>query len=215
MRFISRSISATCIEYNFGSKIDKSISDMVLKVYRFLPQYIELKKAGIIDLVPSYTSLAIHFNTSCQLFKQQNAFDGFIEKALEQKYNHKPEEHTVYVEYNGQDIDEVCQMLKLSKGSFIDLHTASYSIAMIGFREYFPYLLGLDERLDIPRRESPRIKVKKGSVAIASGQTGIYPEDSPGGWNIIGYTDFDDFKALKPSDTIIFKEKDTKNAHKL
>jgi KipI family sensor histidine kinase inhibitor len=210
MRFISKNISATCIEYSFGSKIDKNISDMVLKVYRFLPQYIDFKKAGVIDIVPAYTSLAIHFNTSCELFKQANAFDEFIEKALEQKYNHKPREHTVYVDYDGQDIDEVCKTLKLTKDDLIDLHTTSYTIAMIGFREYFPYLLGLDSRLDIPRRDTPRTKVKKGSVAIASGQTGIYPEESPGGWHIVGHTDFNAFKTLKPSDIIIFKNKDAK-----
>jgi KipI family sensor histidine kinase inhibitor len=210
MKFISKNISATCIEYNFGSKIDKYINDMVLKVYRFLPQYIDLKKAGIIDVVPSYTSLAIHFNTASELFKQPNAYDHLFEKALKEKHIHTPEEHTVYVDYNGEDIDEVCQTLNLSKGAFIDLHATSYSIAMIGFREYFPYLLGLDEKLNLPRRETPRTKVKKGSVAIAAGQTGIYPEDSPGGWHIIGHTAFDAFKTLKPSDIIIFKTMDAK-----
>lgn len=210
MRFISKNISATCIEYNFGSKIDKHISDRVLKAYRLLPQYIDFKKEGVIDIVPAYSSLAIHFNTSCELFKQANAYDHFIEKALDQKHDHKPKEHTVYVDYSGQDIDDVCKTLKLSKDDFIDLHATSYSIAMIGFREYFPYLLGLDSRLDIPRRDTPRTKVNKGSVAIASGQTGIYPEDSPGGWHIIGHTDFNAFKTLKPSDIIIFKNKDAK-----
>lgn len=210
MKYITKNISATCIEYNFGSKIDKYISDMVLKVYRFLPQYIDLKKAGIIDIVPAYTSLAIYFNTSCELFKQPNAYDSFIQKALEEEHSYVPTEHTIYVDYSGQDIDDVCKTLKLSKDAFIDLHTASYSIAMIGFREYFPYLLGLDDKLSLPRRDEPRTKVKKGSVAIASGQTGIYPEDSPGGWHIIGHTDFNAFKTLKPADIIIFKNKDTK-----
>lgn len=210
MRFTSTNISATCIEYSFGSNIEKKVNEMVLKVYRFLPLYIDLKKVGIIDMVPSYTSLAIHFNTSCVLLKQPDAYDYLIEKALDTKNNDKPDKHTIYVAYNGEDIDEVCEKLKLSKSAFINLHTASYSIAMIGFREYFPYLLGLDERLYIPRRDAPRAKVKKGSVAIAAGQTGIYPEDSPGGWHIIGHTDFNAFKTLKPSDIITFKNKDTK-----
>ena len=210
MKYISKYISATCIEYSFGSKIDKKTSDMVLKVYRLLPRYIAFKKEGIIDIVPTYTSLAIHFKTSCELFKQPDAYDDFIEKALEQEYDHKPKEHTIVVDYSGQDIEEVCKRLHLSKDTFIDLHTSSYSIAMIGFREYFPYLLGLDERLSIPRRDSPRKRVEKGSVAIAAGQTGIYPEDSPGGWHVIGHTDFDDFQRLKPSDIIVFKNKDAR-----
>lgn len=210
MRFISKNISATCTEYSFGSKIDKKVNDMVLKVYRFLPQYIDLKKVGIIDIVPSYTSLTIHFNASCVLLKQPDAYDYLMQKALDEKHNDKPDEHTIYVDYNGEDIDEVCEKLKLSKSAFINLHTASYSIAMIGFREYFPYLLGLDEKLYIPRRDAPRAEVKKGSVAIAAGQTGVYPENLPGGWHIIGHTDFNAFKTLKASDIIIFKNKDAK-----
>ena len=185
---------------------------MVLKVYRFLPRYVELKNAGIIDIVPSYTALAIHFNTSCALLKDQHAYDDFITQALEETHSDKPVVHTIYVDYSGENIDEVCKRLKLSKDTFIDLHTSSYSIAMIGFREHFPYLLGLDERLNIPRRDAPRTKVKKGSVAIAAGQTGIYPEDLPGGWHIIGHTDFDAFKTLRPSDIIRFKNKD-RHAH--
>ena len=157
MIFIPKPISTTCIEYSFGTCIDKKINDMVLKVYRFLPRYIDLKKAGIIDIVPSYTALAIHFNTSCELLKEPHAYDDFIERALEETYNDKAIEHTVYVDYRGEDIDELCQKLKLSKRELIKLHTAAYSIAMIGFREHFPYLLGLDERLNIPRRDAPKV----------------------------------------------------------
>ncbi|MFC2073998.1 carboxyltransferase domain-containing protein [Campylobacterota bacterium] len=212
MNFIAKHISATCIEYSFGSKINKKCNDIVLKVYRLLPQLLDLKKVGIVDIVPSYTALAIHFNTSCELLKDMNAFNGFIEKALKQKHRDTPLHHTIYVDYNGEDLDEVCQKLELSKDTFIDLHASSYSIAMIGFREYFPYLLGLNNKLYLPRRDNPRSKVKKGSVAIAAGQTGIYPQDSPGGWHIIGHTDFDDFSSLRPSDIVIFKNKD-KYAH--
>jgi KipI family sensor histidine kinase inhibitor len=208
MEFISKHISATCLEYGFGSKIDKKISDIVLKVYRSFPKQVDLKKAGIVDIVPSYTSLAVHFNTSCKLLKDPHAYDDLIQKALKETDSEKPVEHIIYVNYSGEDLDEVCQRLSLCKSEFIDLHTGSYSIAMIGFREYFPYLLGLDERLYIPRRDAPRTKVKKGSVAIAAGQTGVYPEDSPGGWHIIGHTDFNAFKTLKPSDIIIFKNKE-------
>lgn len=212
MNFISRHISATCKEYEFGSQIDKKTNELVLKVYRLLPELIDIKKAGITDIVPSYTTLAIHFNTSCELLNDLNAFNHLIEKALVQIHDYTPAEHIIYVDYSGEDLDDVCQKLKLSKDAFIDLHASSYSIAMIGFREYFPYLLGLDSKLNIPRRDTPRSKVKKGSVAIANGQTGIYSEDSPGGWHIIGYTDFDDFESLKPSDKIIFKNKDN-HAH--
>lgn len=208
MKFISKQISATCIEYHFGSKIDKKTNEMVLKVYTLLPQHINLKKEGILDIVPSYTALTIHFNTSSELLKNPQSYDNIITKLLEEKLPLTPVEHSIYVDYSGEDLQTVCATLGLSKSEFINLHASSYAIAMIGFREYFPYLLGLDQKLYITRRETPRTKVKKGSVAIAAGQTGIYPEDSPGGWHIIGYTDFDAFKTLKPSDIITFKDKE-------
>jgi KipI family sensor histidine kinase inhibitor len=209
MNFTYTYLSSTCIEYNFGSIIDKKTSDWILKVYKFLPHYIDFKDEGIIDLVPSYCSLTIHFNSLCKLFDDPHAYDAWIYKALEAKSLDKPLQHTVYVNYNGEDLDTVCNTLKLTKNEFINLHAGSYPIAMIGFRAYFPYLLGLDKKLNLPRREAPRKCVPKGSVAIAAGQTGIYPEDLPGGWHIIGHTDFDAFESLKPSDIINFKAKDT------
>ena len=206
MNFTSNALSATCIEYRFGTNINKSINDTVLRLYRALPFFLDLKQEGIRDLVPSYIALAVHFTSSCKLFTNPHAYDQIIEELLSKKQVIKPKEHTLYVNYNGEDIDDVCKKLNLSKPELIDLHTNTYSIAMIGFREYFPYLLGLDEKLFIPRRDAPRSKVKKGSVAIAAGQTGIYPEDSPGGWHIIGHTNFDAFSTLKPADIITFKE---------
>ncbi len=208
MRFITKALSATCIEYCFGEHIDKNINDKVLNVYQWLPQLIDLNQEGILDIVPSYTSLALHFTSGSKLLKDPKAFDSIVNEALDRSRSYESNEHIIYVDYNGEDLQNVCQTLHLSKAEFINLHATSYSIAMIGFREYFPYLLGLNERLHLPRRDTPRTKVKKGSVAIAAGQTGIYPEASPGGWHIIGYTDFDDFTSLKPSDIITFKVKE-------
>ncbi len=208
MKYTIRYLSATCIEICFGSRIDKSINDDVLKLYQNLPRLIDRQKEAIIDIVPSYTSLTIHFSSSCQLITNPHAFDAIIDKALGFQQHLQITQHTVYVTYNGEDIDAVCKTLKLSKDELITLHATSYSIAMIGFRAYFPYLLGLDPKLVLPRRDTPRVKVPKGSVAIAAGQTGIYSEDSPGGWHIIGHTDFDDFESLKPSDIITFKVRD-------
>ncbi len=82
---------------------------------------------------------------------------------------------------------------------------------MIGFLPGFPYLIGLDERLSIPRKHTPALKVKKGSVAIGGSQTGIYPQESPGGWHVIGYIeeelllpDSNQKSLLKPGDKVRF-----------
>ena len=92
---------------------------------------------------------------------------------------------------HGPDLPDVAQRLQLTENEVIDLHTATkYTVLMVGFLPGFPYLGPLPEALHLPRRDTPRLRVPPGSVAIAGGQTGIYPQASPGGWHLIGHTDF-------------------------
>lgn len=87
----------------------------------------------------------------------------------------------------GIDMEEVSKTLKLPIEELVKLHTSNkYTVYGIGFLPGFMYLGGLPAALEIPRRKEPRLSVSKGSVGLASKQTGIYPQDSPGGWNIIG-----------------------------
>ncbi|MCL6265783.1 5-oxoprolinase subunit PxpB [Flagellimonas myxillae] len=87
----------------------------------------------------------------------------------------------------GIDLEEVANTLGLSQEQLIAHHTShEYTVYGIGFLPGFMYLGGLPGQLEIPRRKEPRLHVAKGSVGLAGKQTGIYPQDSPGGWNIIG-----------------------------
>ena len=87
------------------------------------------------------------------------------------------------------DIDQLCSMKNLSAEEAISLHTnQSYHVYLVGFLPGFPYLGFVDRKLEAPRLSSPRANVPAGSVGIAGLQTGIYPLDSPGGWQIIGRT---------------------------
>lgn len=87
----------------------------------------------------------------------------------------------------GIDLEEVSQSLKITTKELIEFHTSNqYTVYGIGFLPGFMYLGGLPSELEIPRRSEPRLSVEKGSVGLAGKQTGIYPQDSPGGWNIIG-----------------------------
>lgn len=96
------------------------------------------------------------------------------------------------------DLEEISRTKKLSKKEIIRLHSEPiYTIYFIGFLPGFLYLGGLNEKLSIPRRPSPRLQISKGSVAIGGNQTGIYPNDSPGGWNILGSTPITLFDPLK------------------
>lgn len=104
----------------------------------------------------------------------------------------------VPVRYNGPDLGELADRLQLPENEITRLHSGShYTVFMIGFSPGFPYLGPLPEALSLPRRDTPRLRVPAGSVAIAGRQTGIYPQDSPGGWHIIGHTDFSLFDAQK------------------
>ncbi|MEO6968986.1 MAG: 5-oxoprolinase subunit PxpB [Rhodanobacteraceae bacterium] len=90
---------------------------------------------------------------------------------------------------SGADLEAVAAHARLDIAQVIARHAAAeYTVAMLGFAPGFPYLLGLDPALHAPRRATPRNRVPAGSVAIGGAQTGIYPRELPGGWNLIGRT---------------------------
>jgi KipI family sensor histidine kinase inhibitor len=93
----------------------------------------------------------------------------------------------IRVRYDGPDLDEVARAVGLSRAEVVALHAgATYTVESMGFAPGFAYLTGLDIRLQVPRRETPRPRVPAGALAIAAGYTAVYPFDSPGGWHIIG-----------------------------
>lgn len=94
------------------------------------------------------------------------------------------------------DLEDVATTLGISLDRVVDLHTShAYTVYGIGFLPGFMYLGGLPKSLEVPRRAEPRQKVEKGAVGLAGKQTGIYPQESPGGWNIIGNCSVPIFKA--------------------
>ncbi len=150
---------------------------------------------GVRAIAPSYAALVLTLDLvmidragGCDVLQQQ------IARILDDRIDAFPpgrdvEIPTRYGGSEGPDLDQVARRLALSTSEVIALHSsASYQVAMIGFQPGFPYLLGLPERLQLPRRDSVRAQVAAGSVAIAGGQAGIYPSVSPGGWHVIGRT---------------------------
>lgn len=96
---------------------------------------------------------------------------------------------TIDVRYDGPDLPAVAELTGLRVGDIVDLHASgTYTVAFCGFSPGFAYLTGLDARLLVPRRATPRTVVPAGSVAIAAGYTSVYPSPSPGGWHLIGST---------------------------
>lgn len=111
---------------------------------------------------------------------------------------------TVPVHYDGPDIEAIAALAGIGPEELPEVHsTPTYQAAFVGFSPGFAYLLGGDPRLAVPRRTDPRVRVAKGSVAIAAGYTAIYPSDGPGGWHIIGHTDLRVFDTDRESPLLI------------
>lgn len=123
--------------------------------------------------------------------------------------------HLIKVRYGGEsgpDLEAVAAHAGLLPDAVIDRHCAAeYRVGMLGFAPGFPYLIGMDAGLAMPRHATPRTRVDAGSVGIAGAQTGIYPRSGPGGWQIIGRTDESLFDVsrecpalLEPGDSVRF-----------
>lgn len=142
---------------------------------------------GVRDVVPSFASVAVHGDWVAgkvirDWIGSVTAVDRLPEGA----------ERIIPVCYGGEcgpDLEAVAEFAELSVKEVVALHGgAVYTVAAVGFSPGFPYLLGLPERLWLPRRKTPRLAVAAGSVAVAGGQAGIYPFASPGGWHVLGRT---------------------------
>ena len=144
------------------------------------------------ETVPTYRSLMIHYDPGIIQFaplvqRLQSLLDGL--DLVEIPPSQVLEIPVLYGGEMGPDLDFVAQHAQKTPQEVISIHTSTeYLIYMLGFTPGFAYLGGMDERIATPRLETPRVKIPAGSVGIAGSQTGIYPIDSPGGWQLIGRT---------------------------
>lgn len=197
-----------CLCWELGSAIDRRTSLQVLYVYRLLKKNGELARLGVHDLVPSYTALAAHAGPLCDWEAVRRIVDGCIAAMPEgeDRLRERSVRHVLPASYHGEDLERVSEHTGLATEEIIRRHAAQeYLVAMIGFRPHFPYLIGLDPKLVTPRLDAPRLSVPAGAVAIGGEQTGIYPEASPGGWNIIGLTAPELLDTIEPGDTVVFR----------
>lgn len=204
--------SAIC--WSLGDAISSAGSARVLRVHRALKKLQREAKLDVLDVVPSYNSVAVYFNPiSVDIQQIQDHVQAVIDDddRTAAAKGSTPEilgKRTVLpVQYDGEDIERVAAHTGLSWKDVISLHVnATYSVAMIGFLPHFPYLIGLNQKLITPRLDKPRTHVPAGSVAIGGNQTGVYPCASPGGWNILGTTDPALLVHIEPGDYIVFRE---------
>jgi len=171
---------------DFGETIAPEIN---MQIRQLTIGFIDREIPGILEAVPGYTTLTLHYNPL------EISYDRLVDLTnaiLEEGYNReiaylKPK--VIPVWYNGPDLPVVSEHTGLSVEEIIERHTdAEYLVYMIGFAPGFPYLGGMDKILSTPRRSTPRLKIPAGSVGIAGEQTGVYPMETPGGWQLIGQT---------------------------
>lgn len=177
-----------------------------------------------VEIISTYSSILIIYDITIENINDEflNLKRLFLEQNKSRKTKSSIWEMPVcYDDDFGIDLEEFSRTKNLSKPEIISLHSeAIYTVFFIGFLPGFLYLGGLDSRLFLGRKAIPNLNVKKGAVAIGGQQTGVYPQDSPGGWHIIGNSPIELFNSsenppckIKAGDKVKFVSI-SKNEHK-
>ena len=200
---------------DLGNLISPALNNKILSMQQWLRQH---SFRGLKDVIVAYSSLTLQYdpfiiyNDTNQGYKWINQY---LEKCFNESGDHSPEIRNVSIPvcYElGHDLEEISTAKGLSVEEIIFIHSSlTYRVYMLGFLPGFAYMGTVDQRIAMPRKTQPREKVEAGSVGIAGWQTGIYPLDSPGGWQIIGRTPLKLFDAqaqtpalLRPGDEVSF-----------
>jgi inhibitor of KinA len=190
MRIQIQPLGDLALRVSFEDIISESINRII---QQFIIQLQEANLNGIVEWVPTYTTITI-------FYKPEVISYSLLVAALEKMEHtisnvHHSVERLVYeipVYYGGEtgpDLSYIANYHDLTEDEVISLHSSQeYLIYMMGFVPGFPYLGGLSQKLAVPRLEHPRPSVSAGSVGIGGFQTGIYPSQVPSGWRIIGIT---------------------------
>jgi inhibitor of KinA len=192
-------ISENAISLEFGDVINEEILGKIAGLNQCIKKN---PFVGLLSTIPAYTTLTLYFdpvwlmndpglNGSTTLDKISRYIKSInVETNIEQEmYNQIIQVPVCYDLTFGFDLQELSLFHQLKKEEIIEIHSSAvYTVYMIGFVPGFPYLGGLSEKLTSPRKQNPRPAIPAGSVGIAGQQTGIYPLETPGGWQIIGRT---------------------------
>ncbi|GAB3109917.1 hypothetical protein GCM10027055_08550 [Janibacter alkaliphilus] len=168
-----------------GLLVELGDLDAVLALYAALEQD---PPQGVLDLVPAAATLLLVLDpagTDVESVARQV-------RSVEVSGGSRPDggDLEVPVVYDGDDLAEVGELTGLGERGVVEAHTGQeWTVAFCGFAPGFGYLVGADPRLHVPRRSSPRTRVPAGAVALAGEFAGVYPRESPGGWQLIGRTE--------------------------
>ena len=205
-------VGDSTITLDFGNFIDESINKQVIARYRQLQQD---PLYGMIEAVPAYSSITIHYDvvTIRKLIPADKTVFESLKQQLEERLQQPIQENQLneglvkipvcYEDELAMDIQTLAAVKNISVDEVIHIHTSAiYKVYMLGFLPGFPYMGQVDDRIATPRKLQPQT-VEAGSVGIAGKQTGIYPLTSPGGWQIIGRTPLKLFDVLQDEPTLL------------
>ncbi len=184
----------------FGNEIDPVVNAHVHRLARILA--LEISE-HILEVVPTYRSLMVYFDplVITREALQEHIAGYLAELGADAVASDTTRIITIPVSYGGEfgpDLEFVARHNAITQEEVVAIHTSiPYLVYMLGFTPGFPYLGGMSERIAAPRLDVPRVKIPAGSVGIAGKQTGIYPLESPGGWQVIGRTPL---RLFNPSD---------------
>lgn len=183
--------SALSIE--FRNEISEEVHEQVASMTTLLES---AGLTGVRELIPTYRAIMVCYDPFATDFELlASKIERLARRAHKTTIAHEIRRVTIPVCYGGDfgpDLQNVAHFHGISTDEVIELHAApTYLIYMLGFTPGFSYLGGMDRRIATPRLDNPRTLIPGGSVGIAGAQTGIYPIDSPGGWQLIGRTPLD------------------------
>jgi len=213
------SLAENAVTIAFGQEINDLTFNQIQSLNEIIQQH---PFDGFHCTVPAYTSLSIFFDpvqviTSTKLpgincFERVSNYLLQLDKHHAEEPTSKRQPVTIPVCYDdqfGPDLTSLAKYYGITKQKIIDIHSATtYKVHMIGFIPGFAYLGGMSEQLIAPRKHIPRNKVPAGSVGIAGAQTGIYPLETPGGWQLIGRTPLPLFDSQNPQHPSLLKAGD-------
>lgn len=197
MEYTVSPLGDEAVVMDFGGEVTSEKQKYIMNVSTYLD---DNPIPGMVEYIPAYTTITIFYNVMEVLAKSAgaNVFD-FVLDEIEQMVSQFPEGSEtqsniieIPVCYGGEfgpDLEIVARQNNLSKQEVIDIHVSGdYTVHMIGFAPGFPFVGGMSDKIATPRKASPRLQIPSGSVGIAGGQTGVYPIETPGGWQLIGRT---------------------------
>ena len=198
---------------DFGIEVNKSVNSEVIKYFKALKKE---NFESINNLTPSYNKLIVSYDLRKTNFKEvKKLIENLNINETQDKNNTKIEIPVCCDDQFSLDIKRLEEKLKINRDKILkNFFSKEYFCYMTGFIAGMPFLGDLDENMRVPRLETPRVKVPKGSVALTEQFANIYTFESPGGWNIIGNTPLDVFdnskevepNLINPGDTVVFKQ---------